>query len=293
MDNGEIAIAVSVATSIFTLYQWLITMNSRRPKVKMLRFQIGKIFLNEDYQDFCVYPKLNCILVNLSELPNAIVSMKIFFLTQGKWQEGKVTSSHDVEATFPVMIQGHSSAIPSSSSMEFSFDKYPQESDLEKLQIRVELMDQYDCLYKYRFTRKDFPNLAVAKIPTFEEKEELLGDVRHKNDKGEPVIVRALFLKDKKNPAASEIAIREYGRNGGWGGTSLACEYIKNNIEEDTEDRFLYHDLGSSDNFSKKIYIHKKGNTPHSFEIELTYGGRAESKKFALPKEFIDFFAQG
>lgn len=287
-----LAISIAVASFVFTLYQWLVTMNSRRPKLKFLRFQLDEVFVNEDYKDFVIYPKMNFIVVNLSDLPNAIISMKVRCRIQQKWHEGQLKyGSKSAEELFPILVQPHASTASAKQSVGYAFPVFPTEQDLKELKIIVDLGDQYDKVYRLRFQRKNFPELFIRHVPRFEPNEKLLGEVCHVDPSdNDPVIIRVLYIEDKKDPAKNQIAVRQYGRSSGWGGTYIDKSHLESRIQESQEDRFLYHDLGSSDDHSKKVYVQKQGNLPDVIEVELVYGGRTEAKQFKLPAAFVDQF---
>lgn len=289
--GNVVAIMVALGSFVFTFYQWTVTMNRRRPNLKLLRFQLAEVFLNEDYKDFALAIKRNFILVNLSDLPNAVVSMKIHCMVGRLWLPGELCYEGSEEA-FPIMIQSHSSTnAPKEHAFVYDFSQYPIQNDLDNLKVRVELLDQYGRRYSFTYTRKDFPELFINRVPRYGKDESFVGEVRNTDATGNPVIVKVVYRNKKQDPKDLEIGIREYSRSGaGWGGISIKYEYLKAKLEEEVEERFFYSDMGSSDEFSKKVYLHQTGKIPTQLEVELIYSGRKESKTFPLPLEFQELF---
>ncbi len=271
VDANMTALIVAIGSFVFTLYQWLINLNSRRPNLRLVRFQPAQVLLNYDYKDFILYIRTNFILVNLSDLPNSILDMKFYCNISGKWYEGKYSNSQDI---FPLFVQGHSSEIADKGRNTFSvsFPIFPTLEEIKNAKVLVELYDQYDKVYKIKLDSKWVAKASKLQVPYFNKEEVELGQIPSGDS-----VYHIVY-----NTTGKTLGFYEFSRYGqGRGGSYFTFEVVKSKTAEmKEENRIFYTDVGQA-----KIYFAKTNGIVNTMEIEIE--GKP-TQKIELPKEFFN-----
>lgn len=305
---GELtAIFISVITFLFTMYQWLFAMNSRRPKLAAPNFKPLNIEHNQDYGFFDIIMPLDLFIINLSELPNSILDMKLFAKIGKNWLEGKFVDynrwnpAQAKQNPFPVLIQGHTyfklGGKEGKYPFVFEFQGNPSREDWVKLSLRLEIHDQYGKVHATTITRrKHFPKMEIQPYVSFQGQQILdKWDLLDPNDTSSRSIYRVVYQPEYtvNNILNPTISFQRYWRYSGSGSDMMSINrYYLNQEHKDwatKEGKFLYKDSLSytPSGLDVKVYLLMKNGLPQEMEIEMTAAERVITKTIALPEGFV------
>lgn len=305
MENF-LAIFIAVATFIFTLYQWLVSMNSRRPRLIVQGFQPSLLKFSKKFNYLQVFLPYDWFIINASELPNAIINMTMQARIGGRWLQGKFIyydlwrkdSEQETKKPWPLAIMGHSyfrferdkHQIP----LLFEFAGCPSAQELAKLAVRLEVHDQYGKIHAYSFVRpRHFAEVSTYELPDVYWSKDLapqvLADVDIPDANGAlREIVRIIYLakytvNDEPTPSIGCIGCWKYG----------SYEYITINRrgssswQESTQAVVTCKEDFLSDTKSSKILLHLDNKIPKALELEFVIGDKRITKKVDLPSSFV------
>ncbi len=266
--DSTLALFIAISSFIFTLYQWLVHMNSRRPQMRFLRLQMHALQFNHDYKDFRIFFDPEFIIVNLSELPDALMDMKVYLQIAGKWHEG--TCNLPLAQKFPIFLPGHACDKFKENWFFFSFPVYPSKEELKKAKLYVEFSDQYDKTYCLKFDSKVVAKTKISELPEFEEHEHDLATFRT------PYIKHLIY----NTKGEQHIGIYDYDRyTRSRSGTYFTAQTFKIKAMDSPDARVLLDSYTAA-----KLYIVKENGIPNAIEIEEE--GSA-LRKIDIPPAFI------
>lgn len=278
--GSSLAIFVALASFFFTLYQYWLTMYFRRPHLRLVRFNLGHVLLNRDYKDFIVYPRLNFVLVNMSDIANSLLDIKAFCIIGDKSYEAKIDGTQDL---LPISIAGHAAETATSKGrdLSFSFPYFPTREELKTAKLVVELYDQYDRVYKFRFDSKWFEKGYVIEVPRVNEHAQYLAEMGYISESNkEPNVHHLIYNYENKD--SLYISATSFGRDGrSSGGSYFTPEIVKQTCANTQETRIPWNGvLGDC-----KLYFIKEANgAVKSLEVEIP--GKP-MVKIELPAEFV------
>lgn len=239
MENIEIVTLVVAGSSLlFTLYQWVITARLKRPNLRLIFFELGKIFVNHDCNSFRISVK-EMMLSNLSDLPNSIVRVKIFCRNNRKWQEGQMVWRQESERMetrertvpksgggfdrvvhneivkrieevnpYPIVMNPHISNSLSNYQIDCVFPEVPTARDVENLVFQVKFIDQYSNEHSFVYTRKKhFGAARFVSVPDIPHSE-ILGRLAYQDPEGKVrEVMYAKYAPVKDDPEESKIEV--------------------------------------------------------------------------------------
>lgn len=275
-----LAIFIAMGSFFFTMYQYWLTMYFRRPHLRLVRFNPDNILLNNDYKDFIIYPRMNFVLVNMSDIANSLLDMKVYCYIGGKWHEGTVQGSQEL---LPIFVAGHASEIATKGrGLAFSFPVFPTREEVKNAKILVELYDQYDRVYKIRLDSKWIEKASFTIIPWTDKNEKYLAEVRYQApDSKEPDVYHLIYnFQNPERPYIESTSFNRYGH--GHGGSYFTAEAVKRAMAESQETRILYTNniIGQS----KLYFIREADGKVKSMEVEIP--GKPVMK-VEMPAEFV------
>lgn len=308
--NEYLAIFISVATFAFTLYQWLFAMNSKRPRLQAHNFKPLKIHQNQDYGYFDIQLPLDLFVINLSELPNSILEMKLYAKIGKEWIEGKFIDYSRWDPSkpsfnpFPVLIQGHTyfklGGKEGKYPYIYEFKGNPTAKDWDNLSLWLDVYDQYGKVHRHAISRrKHFPKLTVE--PYVYTQNELakwnMQDPDYPEDKS---VYRVTYspeytINSIVNPT---ISLQRYYRYAGSGSDMISINryYMKQQCADwkSKQEKFLYSDSLSyaPSGMKGKVYFYPENGLLKFLEIEITVGNDVVTQKVALPEGFIQSLAK-
>ncbi len=306
MGTGElIAIGLSVFTFLFTLYQWLVAMNSKRPRFSLYCNKPTGIRLSKDYNYFDVLFPEDCFIINLSELPNSVLSIELHAKWGTRWVQGKLIDYYRndpgkaPQSPFPLVVMGHShhvmGKLDNQSPYRYEFEGCPSVKELEGLTLRLEIHDQYGKVHPFTTTkRKHFPQAEVKILPDLTGQEVLAQlELPNLDREKTPQIYRVLYQKDWhiNNEPHPQVTVTKY-----YNYSPRGKEVVEINKRESdkwesaTENKFLYKEF-SCHHEQCKLYMHLENNVPKSLELEIKNVEGATSQKIDLPAALIESLA--
>ncbi len=305
-----LAIFISVATFAFTLYQWLFAMNSRRPRLQAHNFKPLNISHNKDYGYFDIQMPMDLFVINLSELPNSILEMKLYAKIGKEWIEGKFIdysrwdTSKPKYNPFPVLIQGHTyfklSGKDGKYPYVYEFQGNPTEKDWENLVLCLDIYDQYGKVHRSTISkRKHFAKLEVE--PYIYSKNELVKwSMSDPDYPGETSIYRINYIPEYTinsvlNPT---ISLQRYYRYSGSGSDMVTINRYYMNQQcsdwKEKKEKFLYSDSLSyvPSGMNAKVYLYPENGIVKYLEVEMGIGEKNVTQKILLPEDFIASLTQ-
>ena len=105
--ESYVAIIISMITFVFTVYQWLVSMNSRRPRARVMGLRPGRISFSKKLGLFRIYMPEKWHMVNFSDIPNSIMAMNVYAKICGSWIKGHFSHPYKLKEMVPALINGH------------------------------------------------------------------------------------------------------------------------------------------------------------------------------------------
>jgi len=303
--NDYLAIFISVATFFFTLYQWLFAMNSKRPRLQAHNFRPLNIYHNQDYGYFDIRLPLNLFFINLSELPNSILEMKLYAKIGKEWIEGKFIDYNRWDTSkpsfnpLPVLIQGHTyfklGGQDEKYPYVFEFKGNPTDKDWENLSLWLDLYDQYGKIHRKVISKRNhFAKLVVE--PYINSKNDLakwnMQDPDYPEDKS---FYRISYMPEYtiNNILNPTISLQRYYRYSGSGSDMITINryYLNRQCPDwkEKQEKFLYSDSLSyvPSGMNAKVYFYPENGILKSLEVEMIVGEKVITQKVALPEDFV------
>ncbi len=303
--QSYIAIFISVMTFVFTLYQWLIAMNSRRPNFSVHGFVPSDIRISPSFKYFQVYLD-KWFLINLSALPNTAISASLYAKVGGQWKKGKFYYYHlsdpglrkTLKSPFPVTTLGHSHFYfdqeRDKQPLLFDFEGVLSEKELKKLNLKLVINDQYNTKHRFIYRRDiDFPDSPISVHPQtrWHESQEasVIDETVIVSPENETTVFQVVYAAKAQmnNRIEPQIVIEQISRNL-VGKVASFSRFDSSSWKDDAVE--VVKEFSNGNGSGMRINLENK--IPKSIDLVFNYGKEVQ-KTVQLPDSFVASFLVG
>lgn len=328
MEN-YVAIFVSIAAFLFTLYQWWFTMNSKRPKLIVKKFQPDCFEFSQKFNYLLIYLPKDYFIINSSELPNAIINMNLYAKIGKKWLKGKFIyydlvardGEEKAKSPWPLGLMGHTyhrfesvgqcyytwhdrmsrNNIP---PFAFEFPVSLTAPEIERVPLCLEIEDLYGKKHCFSCNHAhNFPQTPIYEYPNFyweelglkpEHEPKSLADIELTDEHGKLTqilqIVYTVNHDHNEQGILPWISVIQYKKN--------SVDVITTIYQSSSADwhkssgpAFLVKEDFVDGAQSSKLILHIEDKVPKALELELVVRNQHISKKVDFPADFIQSLA--
>lgn len=296
--ESYIAIIISIITFVFTVYQWLIAMNSRRPRLKAVAFRPERISFCKKLNFLRIYMPEKWHIVNFSDIPNSVMSIKIFAKINRNWLAGEFNNSYKLKQLFPALITSHTyitftdEPLSSGKTCYFQFDRCPTDEELANLSVKIELEDQYDMVHRQILSAKDIRKEKVEKFPGLSglyadnEHAKILLELKSQID-DDNIAIYVVYHSKSDRKDFPHLVVSRYSKYTAapWLGSDFNVSQEQLSWKDSEQDKVQIDDWNEE---KRKVYLLLENKIPKAIELEVADMGQQINKRIDLPQQLIE-----
>ena len=302
--ESYIAIFISVATFIFTIYQWLVVMNSRRPRILAVAFRPERISFSQKLDFLRIYMPEKWHIVNMADIPNAIMNFRLLVKAGGCWQECRFSNAYKMKNMLPLAVSGHTHCtfedepLNSGKTCHFQCDLCPSDAELANFKVKIEIEDQYGVIHSQILSDRDIRKEKIEEFPgnaglyTDSDLSEILAEFTGQGTEEKYVINVVYYERYPGNTSRDQfphILVHKHTRR-------VYAPWLGEDCRVSPEEQKIWDEAGKParvqlDNWNDeetKIYLHFENDAPTQLEIEMMDKGNLVQKKMGLPAQLLE-----